>query len=41
MPMLHEYSTIRRSRNWTIMNVQSVLLNKSNLTSYVQIRIFN
>ena len=25
MPMLHEYSPIRRSRNWTIMNVQSVL----------------
>jgi len=23
--MLHEYSPIRRSRNWTIMNVQSVL----------------
>jgi len=25
MPMIHEYSPIRRSRNWTIMNVQSVL----------------
>ena len=25
MPMLHEYSPIRRSRNWTIMNVQAVL----------------
>jgi len=29
MPMLHEYSPIRRSRNWTIMNVQSVLKPKT------------
>ena len=26
MPMLHENSTIRRSRNWTMLNVQSVLI---------------
>ncbi len=25
MPMLHEYSSMRRSRDWIIMNVQSVL----------------